>query len=129
MFKNLITLVLVGLLFSTTAVNFAYADTKSDKEARFAEKVKKGIAQIGTGESARIEVKLRDNTKVKGYIKEAGETSFTVVNPATNVETIVTYPNTKQVRGNNLSTGAKVAIGLAILAGVLAIWLIFENYG
>ena len=129
MFKNLITLVLVGLLFSTTAVNFAYGDSKSDKEARFAEKVKKGIAKLGTGESALVEVKLRDNTKVKGYIKEAGDTSFTVVNPANNVVTIVTYPQTKQVRGNNLSTGAKVAIGLAILAGVLAIWLIFENYG
>ena len=129
MFKKFLTLLLVGLLFNTTAVSFVYADTKSDKEARFAEKVKKGIAKLGTGESALVEVKLRDNTKVRGYIKEANDTSFTIVNRATNTETVVTYPNTKQVRGNNLSTGAKVAIGLAILAGVLAIWLIFENYG
>ena len=129
MFKKFLTLILVGLLINTTAVSFVYADTKSDKEVRFAEKVKKGIAKLGTGASALVEVKLRDNTKVRGYIKEANDISFTVVNPATNSETVVTYPNTKQVRGNNLSTGAKVAIGLAILAGVLAIWLIFENYG
>ena len=69
MFKNFLTLLLVGLLFNTTAVSFVYADTKSDKEARFAEKVKKGIAKLGTGESALVEVKLRDNTKVRGYIK------------------------------------------------------------
>jgi hypothetical protein len=35
----------------------------------------------------------------------------------------------KQVQGNNLSTGAKIAIGLGILAAILALLLFLENYG
>lgn len=120
---------LAGLLFNSVAVNFAYAESKTEKEARFVEKVKKGIAKLGTGPEALIEVKLRDKTKLKGYIKEAGNDTFRVVDAATGAETEVAYPAAKQIRGNNLSTGVKVAIGLAILAGVLAILLFFENYG
>jgi hypothetical protein len=41
----------------------------------------------------------------------------------------VPYPSVTQVRGNNLSTGAKVAIVLGIVAAVLGILLFFENYG
>lgn len=129
MFKSLISLMLVGLLFNITVVNSAYAGSTSDKDAKLVEKVKKGVAKLGTGESAQVEVKLHDNTKVRGYIKEATDDSFTVVNPKTGVETVIPYPDTKQIKGNNLSTGAKIAIGLAILAGVLALLLFFENYG
>jgi hypothetical protein len=35
--------------------------------------VKEGIHKLGTGLDARIEVKLRDKTKLKGYVSEAGE--------------------------------------------------------
>lgn len=128
MFKKILSLLLIGLLINVAGATSTYAGSK-EKEARFVEKVKQGIAKLGTGEAARIEVKLRDKTKVKGYVKEAGADSFTVVDAKSGLATEVAYSNAKQVKGNNLSTGAKIAIGLAILAGVLAILLFFENYG
>ncbi|MBC7901392.1 MAG: hypothetical protein H7070_15215 [Saprospiraceae bacterium] len=128
MFNKTASLMLAGLLLNMALATPAYAGPK-EKDARFAEKVKQGIARLGTGESARVEVKLRDKTKLKGFVKEAGSDSFTVADAKTGVETRVAYSNTKQIKGHNLSTGAKIAIGLAILAGVLAIFLFFENYG
>ena len=32
-------------------------------------KVKEVINKLGTGENARVEVKLRDQTKLKGYVR------------------------------------------------------------
>jgi hypothetical protein len=129
MFKKTLSLSLVALLINLMAFNFAYADSKSEKEARFVEKVKAGVVKLGTGKDAKVAVKLKDGTKLKGYVGEINENSFIIIDEKTGVATEIPYPNAKQIKGNNLSTGAKVAIGLGILAAVLAIWLIFENYG
>ncbi|MGB9180758.1 MAG: hypothetical protein WCB68_16115 [Pyrinomonadaceae bacterium] len=129
MSKRILSLALVALLFGVVAIKPVYADSKAEKEARFAEKVKKDINKLGTGTETRIEVKLRDKRTLKGYIGEAGEEGFSVVDAKTGTATKVLYPQVQKVKGNNLSTGAKIAIGLGILAAVLAILLIFENYG
>ncbi|MEO6050714.1 MAG: hypothetical protein ABIP78_05200 [Pyrinomonadaceae bacterium] len=49
------------------------------------------------------------------------ENSFVVINEKTASPTEVPYPNAKQVKGNNLSTGAKIAIGVGIALLVLVI--------
>jgi hypothetical protein len=129
MFKNLLSVMLIGLLFNLTLVNYVYADSKLDKKALLVEKVKQGVNKIGIGEAARVEIKLYDGTKIKGFVKEINDDSFTVFNVKTNAEQNIPYPQVKQIKGHNLSTGAKIAIGLGILAAVLIILLIFENYG
>lgn len=129
MFKNLLSLMLIGLILNLSFVSYAFADGKPDKKARTAENVKLGVAKLGTGEAARVEIKLYDNTKIKGYVKEANDNSFTVVTTQNGAEQNIPYSQVKQIKGNNLSTGAKIAIGLGILAAVLVILLIFENYG
>ena len=103
-----------------------FASNNADKEVRFAEKAKSEIAKLGTGPDARVEVKLRDKTKLKGHLSEVGDQSFAVVDDKTGVATTVTYPQVKQVRGNNLSTGAKIAIGVGI---VLLVFLVIGLTG
>jgi hypothetical protein len=116
MLKKFLSLALVGLLINLVSVSPVYAGSKEEKQARFAEQVKRGVLKLGTGTDARVEVKLRDKTKLKGYISEAGEDSFTVVDAKLGVATTVAYPQVKQVKGNNLSSGARIAlaVGLAI---------------
>jgi hypothetical protein len=123
MFKKLFSLVLVALLVNVAGVRLAYADSKEEKQARFAEKVKAGVLKLGTGEAARVKVKLRDKTKLEGYISAADEGGFRVTNPKTGMVTPVAYPQVKSVKGNNLSTGAKIAIGVGIAAAVIFIIL------
>ena len=115
MWKNVLSVVLVGFLLSVAGVTPAYGESKEQKESRLAEKVKHGIRKLGTGPEARIEVKLRDKTKLKGYVSEAGEDSFVIVDDKTNASSTVTYPQVKQVKGNNLSKAAEIAIGVGVV--------------
>ena len=123
MFRKLLSLSLVALLTTSAGVPPAHASSREEKHARFAEKVKASVLKLGSGEAARMKVRLRDKTKLEGYVSGAGEEAFTVTNPKTGVATTVAYPQVKSVQGHNLSTGAKVAIGVGIAAAVVFIIL------
>lgn len=127
MFKKLLSLMLAVLLIHVGLAQSVAAGTNPEKEARFAEKVKAGIAKLGTGKEARVEVKLKDKRKLKGYVSEAGTDSFTIVDEKTGETTKVAYSNAKQVKGNNLSKGVGVAIAIGIL--VVAIILVATVFG
>lgn len=129
MFKRILSLSLVALLLVVTGVRPVHAKSVSEKEARLAGKVKAGVEKLGTGASARVEVKLKDKTTLKGYVSEAGAEDFSVVDARTGAAVRITYPQVQKVKGHNLSTGAKIAIGLGAVVAVLVILLIFENYG
>ncbi|MBA3599875.1 MAG: hypothetical protein H0W45_01345 [Acidobacteria bacterium] len=125
MFKKILSLALVILVINLAFGVTAFAGTKADKEAKFAAKVRNELAKLGTGTDARVEVKLRDKTKLKGYISQINENSFVVVADNTNAPTEVSYSQTKQVKGNNLSTGAKIAIGIGIGVALFFVVLYF----
>jgi hypothetical protein len=127
MLRKLISLSLVALLINLAGMTTVYGASKEEKQARFAEKVKTNVMKLGTGEAAHVKVKLRDKTKLVGYISNAGEDTFTVTNPKTGTATTVAYPDVKSVQGNNLSTGAKIAIGVGIAATIIFIILWFTT--
>ena len=111
MLTKALSLALAVVLLGITA----HGGTKEEKDAQFAQKVKRGISKLGTGVNARIEVKLRDKTKLKGYVREAGEDSFVIVDEKTNAPSTVTYPQVRQVKGNNLSRAVEIAIGVGVI--------------
>lgn len=122
MYMKITAVVLVALLLNVTSPAPAFAATSPEKEAQFAEKVKTQIAKLGTGPDARVEVKLRDKTKLKGHISEVGDESFAVVDDKTGSATTLPYSQVRHVKGNNLSTGAAIAIGIGI--GVAIVFLL-----
>ena len=117
--KKLLTLGLAFLLMHAGSAGAAFAKSNGEKEARAAARVHTALLKLGTGESARVEVKLRNKTKLVGYVAEIGPDSFVVKDFETGTATAVPYPQVKQVKGNNLSTGAKIAIGVGIAVVVL----------
>lgn len=121
MYTKIASISLIFLLANIAYPSRAFAGDKPEKDAPLAEKIKSEIAKLGTGSEARIEVKLRDKTKLKGHLSEVSGESFVVVDQKTGAATTVTYPQVKQVRGNNLSTGVKIAIGVGIVFAVLLI--------
>ena len=127
MFKKPLAMVLSGLLITTVlSGGTAAANSKTERQARFTEKVRVNIAKLGTGNHALIALKLKDKTKVAGYISEVHADSFVVVHPKFGTVTSVNYADVAQAKGNNLSTGAKIAIGIGIgAAAVLIILLIY----
>ncbi len=119
MFRKPIVHILVSALFlSFIGASSVTAKSKVGKAAEFAAKVKREIAKLGTGQDAQISVKLRDKTKVSGYVSKIGEDSFFVTEAKTGAETEVPYPNLTQVKGNNLHKGVVIAIALGIAIAV-----------
>ena len=125
MFKKYLVLSLAVLVLNLSLGSTAFAETS--KEAKHAENIKVNITKLGTGKDARVEVKLRDKTKLKGYVSEINANNFVVVDDKTGASTEVNYSNAKQVKGNNLSTGVKVAIAVGLIVGLIAIILIAGN--
>ena len=106
------------LALSTISQQPASASSKPDKEARSAQKVKAAIVQLGTGQSSQVHIRLRDKTRLAGYVSEIGDTSFVVTDLKSAEATTVAYPDVVQVRGNNLSTRTKIIIAAAVIAGI-----------
>lgn len=131
MYKRHLSLALAAILIHlAVGARYTPASTDAQKQARFAEKVKLGILKLGVGKEARVSVKLRDKTKLAGYISEVKDDRFAITDTKTGATSMVGYTDVAQVKGQNLSTGAKIAIiSLAIAAGVLAFFLWLENYG
>lgn len=120
MLKQTILLILIGLI-----LNLAFYTTKANtidngKEAKFAEKVKQSVAKLGVGKDSKVQVKLKDGTKLKGYISEISDEYYVVTNEKTGQTTIIPYPQTKQIKGSNYS-GLTIAItiGFVILIIIL----------
>jgi hypothetical protein len=118
MLKRLLSLALVGLLVHVAAAPAA-AGARAEQGAKLAAKVKEGVAALGVGPQARVKVKLRDRAKLEGYVSEAREDYFVVTEAKTGAAVKVPYPQVAQVKGHNLSTKAKVAIGVGIALGVI----------
>jgi hypothetical protein len=119
MFKRYLSLLLVTLVINLTCGTSIFAASKEDKEIKFGEKVKTNIAKLGTGKHALVKLKLRDKTRLEGYISEAGEKTFTVTDIKTGAPSVVEYRQVKTAKGNNLSTGVKIAIGVGIAAAII----------
>ena len=114
MLKKILSALLVILLVNLAVIPSVFANDNK------AERVKTEINKLGVGVDSKVEVKLKDGTKVKGYVSEINEDGF-VVTDANGKSTPVPYPQTKQVKGNNLSTGVIVTIGIVAFLLVLVV--------
>jgi hypothetical protein len=122
-----------SLLLVVLSLHFAaaqcFAESREEKQARHTEKVRQGILKLGSGESARLVIKMRDKTKLAGFVREAGQDSFVLTDMKTGESRSVAYADVTQVKGQNLSTGTKVLIGVGIAVAVLIIILYAINAG
>jgi hypothetical protein len=121
MLKKCLSLALVVLLAQASGGAALARAGAGEKGARFAEKVKAGVARLGAGPEARVKVKLRDGTRLEGYVGAAAEEHFVVADAKTGAGVRVPYAQVRSVKGNNLSTQAKVAIGVGIAVAVIVV--------
>ncbi len=118
MIKKCVLLVFIGLLMFATNAETISAQTKSDNSASTVEKIKTNVLRRGIGEKKRVRIKMLDGTKMKGYISQTGEDSFNLTDSKTKQTTTVAYRDVAQVKGQGLSNGAKIVIGVGIAAAV-----------
>ena len=93
---------------------------QSNSEVATVEKVKAKVAKLGVGEKAKATVFLKDGTKKKGYIGQAGNDDFVLRDRKTDAPTTISYSDVSKVDSNRgHSTARNLAIGIGIGAGAL----------
>jgi hypothetical protein len=117
LFRRTLLLILSGiLLWCPFGIESAGAQTGNDGQV--AEKVRDRVMKLGLGRDARVEVKLRDNSKLKGYVSAAEQDSFTVTDPKTGASRTVAYADASHVKKprRGLKPRTWVIIGAAAAA-------------
>ena len=125
MLRRTIAMVLSGILLVTAfGIQHVLAQT-NDTQAT--EKIRTKVQKIGIGPNARVEVKLRDSTPLKGYISTADQDSFTVLDNKTGTSKTVSYADTSSVKkaGSGWSSKNWLILGAAVV-GAAVTWAIVK---
>ena len=117
---------LLASLLLITGISMPVAAQQSNLEGPTLERVKAKVAKIGIGEKAKATVILKDGTKKKGYIGQAGSDDFVLRDRKTDSPTTIRYTDVSKVESNRgHSTARNLGLGIGIGAGAfLAILLI-----
>lgn len=120
MYKKYLSLALVVLLMNVLMGAHVLARPQSNSQNQDVEKIKIKVAKLGVGEKARATVRLKDGTKIKGYIAQARENDFVIRDRKTNEPHTIAYQDAAKVESNRgHSLARNLAIGIAIGAGAV----------
>ncbi|HEX8922809.1 MAG TPA: hypothetical protein VF766_15140 [Pyrinomonadaceae bacterium] len=118
MIRILVSLMLAYLLVFTAAP--VLAGTRPDKQDESVEQVRAKIERLGIGEKARATVRLKNGTKIKGYIDQVRSDDFVIKDRNTGAPMNILYSDVSKVESNKgHSTAKMLGIGIAIGVGVV----------
>jgi hypothetical protein len=122
MLKRIPAAMLACFLLSFVCVVPIKAGPQTGKEAEVARKVKTKIAKLGSGSKARVEVKMKNDTTVKGHVSEISEDHFLVADKM-GTSTKVNYAEVTQLKTDSEFADRKVWIALVVFPVVLILSL------
>jgi hypothetical protein len=122
MLKRLFSIGLVVLLIHAGSSLLIPGIAQAGQGDAATDKIKSTVARRGTGPKAKVTVKLKDQTKLKGYISQSGNDSFSVTDSRTGQVRSLAYTDVTEVKKQGgMSLAAKIGIGVGIAVGALAI--------
>ena len=122
MLKKLFSISLALLLFHAGNSLFIHDIVRASQTDPAAEKVKAAVAKRGTGPKAKVTVKLKDKTKLKGYISNTTGDSFPLSDSKTGQFRTLAYSDVLEVKKQGgMSLAAKIGIGVGAGLGALAL--------
>ena len=120
MLKKLTSFVVAALLCHAAATPVAAA-APAPEGAQSVEKVKAGVAKRA-GKKKRVTVEMQDGSKMKGYVSQAGDDSFTLTDAKTGQATTLNYRDVSKVKGQGMASWKKFTIiGVSASVGAAAI--------
>jgi hypothetical protein len=119
-----ITLAAVVLAVGLSIPTASAQSVSGDQDAA---KVRSDVQRLSINRDQKVEVKLKDTTKIKGNITNVSPDSFTVTDPKTARPETLSYAEVAQVKkaGGGLSTKTWLILG-GVAAGVVTTWLIVK---
>jgi hypothetical protein len=125
MVRRTFAIMLSGILL-VTAFGFQHVIAQTANDTQATEKMRAKVQKIGVGPRSRIEVKLRDNTQLKGYISAAEQDSFTVTDNSTGSIRTVSYGDASSVKkAGGGSSKSWTILGAAVIGAVVT-WIIVK---
>jgi hypothetical protein len=119
---------LTGLLIMS--LNAAPVLAAQGNDAAAAEKVKVKVAQLGVGDKTRVTVRMKDGTKLKGSITQAGANDFTVRDRKTGNATTILYSDVARLddnRGGSALRNTLIAVGVGVGIVVVGIGILIVS--
>ena len=124
MLKKFLSFLLVVLLTNVIMAVPALARPQNSNQNQTAEQMKAKIARLGVGEKARATVRLKDGTKIKGYVAEARDSEFVMRDRKTNEAHTIAYQDVAIVEKNGGHSSARnIALGIGIGAAAVVLIL------
>ena len=115
------TVLVATLCFSSVTHAQTTADTATIEKARAV------VEKVGVGTNSRVEVKLLDKTKLKGYVSTSEPDSFTLNDARTGSARTISYAQVAQVKKQHSGLSARTwmiiggAVAAAIIIGVTVV--------
>jgi hypothetical protein len=128
MFKKSLLTILTVLFLNLATASPAHAAQDASAAAA---KVKEAVARLGTGPAALAEVKLKTGAKLKGYVAEAADEHFTVVD-SNGGTTRVAYAEVERIKAVKPKSARKKfdekgLIGLSLIGGIFLLAFAVAN--
>jgi hypothetical protein len=123
--KRILVSILSVILLATSAGLQSVGAQTNDTAA--AAKARAKVESMGLGSNAKVEVKLQDETKLKGYLSAKEHDSFTITDAKTGATSTVRYAEVVEVKkaGGGFSTKGWIILGAAA-AGAITTWFIVK---
>jgi hypothetical protein len=119
--------VLLSLMLVTLNVFFSRATrAQSATEIEAAQKSRIKVQSLGVNPDKHVEVKLRDKTKLKGYISALGQDSFTLTDIKSDTPQTVAYADVIEAKKASTGFSTKTwlvlgAVGVGVIVTLIAV--------
>lgn len=127
MVKKILSVFLYSLLL-TANTSFIYAQAQTGQDNSRVTKIKAKILKRESRDDKRASIKLTNGTKLKGFVSQPTEDSFTLTDVKTKQKTSVLYADVAQVSGgfpNSAKIGILAGVGAA---GVILSAILYKLY-
>ena len=111
--KKPVSLLLASLLVALSLSLPTTTRAQSATEVAAAQKARTSVTHLGVNPDKRVEVKLRDKTKLKGYITAVDQDSFTLTDAKSGTSQTVAYADVSEIKkaSNGWSTKTWLILG------------------
>jgi len=115
----------ITLSVIVTVISFGLPATVTAQSST--EKVRVKVQTLATSKDSQVEVKFRDQTKLKGYIESVDPVSFNLRDPKDGKSQSIAYSEVESVSkaGSGISTKTWLILG-GVAAGAVTTWLIVK---
>src|SRR6185369_2965620 len=108
-------------------MSFAFPATATAQSKTETEKIRAKVQILAASKDSQVQVKFRDQTKLKGYIDAVEPVSFKLRDPKDGTSQSIAYSEVESVSkaGGGISTKTWLILG-GVAAGAVTTWLVVK---